>query len=387
VECLGPHHGRTLTTEAELAMNSKFAIAGVGAATPLGEAAPALLLAKAEPLFALEEAARGGADADAVHDMRVASRRLREAMRLLAPLYPGREFRRWYRRIRQVTRALGPVRDSDVFVEEFSRLAPEFGDGGRRAVAFLVGHRLGRREHELEVLNGELALLDLEQNRSSLHALAHGVAGTPDAARPFADFAHAAVAERAATVLGAQPAALDEANMAEQHALRIDYKRLRYALEAFAPCYEDDFDGLHATLVAFQDVLGEMHDLHVFLDLVRDPDLTAAATPAGVSAQDLAEVERVLSAHAHDAFLRFAALAAAHPAERLVPSLLSPLAGGHHDARTAPAVPLAGEGLTFDDEIAVPSPVTIGDEPWAEEWESSGLGLDGLVPPEEPVER
>jgi len=368
-------------------MNSKFAIAGVGATTPLGEAAPALLLAKAEPLFALEEAARGGADADAVHDMRVASRRLREAMRLLAPLYPARDFSRWYRRIRKVTRALGPVRDSDVFIEEFSRLVPEFGEGGRRALAFLVGHRAGRREHELEVLNGQLAALDLEQNRASLVRLAHAVVGTPDAARPFADFAHAAIAERGATVLGAQTAALDERNMAQQHALRIDYKRLRYALEAFAPCYEEDFNELHETLVAFQDALGEMHDLHVFLDLVRDPGRAVTAARAGVSADDFAEVEQVLYAHAHDAFEQFAALAAAHPAERLVPSLLVPLAEGPSRARTAGTAAGSPAGFTFDDEMAVPSPVEIGAEPWVEEWESSGLGLDRLVPPEEPVER
>lgn len=370
-------------------MKSKFAISGVGAATLLGEAAPALLLAKAEPLFALEEAARGGADADAVHDMRVASRRLREAMRLLAPLYPGREFGRWYRRIRKVTRALGPVRDSDVFIEEFSRLAPAFGEGGRRAVAFFVGHRTGRREHELAALNRQLAALDLDKHRASLDSLVHAVSGTPDAARPFADFAHAAVAERAAAVFGAQPEALDERNMAEQHALRIDYKRLRYAVEAFAPCYEDDFDSLHGTLVAFQDTLGNMHDLHVFLDLVRDPALGAAAGRAGVSAHDLAEVEQTLGAYAHEAFERFVALVEEHPAERLIPSLLLPLARGPVRARVVDTAAAAAGVVTvgFDDELAVPSPVEVGAEPWAEEWESSGLGLDRLVSPEEPIER
>ena len=368
-------------------MKSKFAIDGISATTPLGDAAPALLLAKAEPLFALEEAARGGADADAVHDMRVASRRLREAMRLLAPLYPGREFNRWYRRIRKVTRALGPVRDSDVFIEEFSRLAPEFGEGGRRAVAFFVGHRMGRREHELEALNRQLAALDLEKNRASLEALAHAVAGTSDAARPFADFAHAAVAERAAAVFGAQPEALDERNTAEQHALRIDYKRLRYAVEAFAPCYGDDFDALHETLVAFQDALGEMHDLHVFGDLVRDRELAAGAKRAGVSRGDLAEVEHALEAHAHTAFERFVALEAVHPAKRLVPSLLVPLAESSDHAFSVGADAGVPAPFNVDEEMAVPSPVEVGAQPWVDEWESSGLGLDSLVPPQEPVER
>jgi CHAD domain-containing protein len=120
-------------------MNKRFIVPGVSARTPLSQAAPALLLAKAEPLFRLEEAACGGDDMDAVHDMRVASRRLREAMRLLAPLYPAHRFDPWYRKVRRITRALGPVRDSDVFIDAFSRLNPSLGEGGSHAVAFFVG--------------------------------------------------------------------------------------------------------------------------------------------------------------------------------------------------------------------------------------------------------
>ena len=112
----------TPATSKESLMDQRFAVHGVDAHSPLKEAAPAILLAKAEPLFELEAAASGGADMDAVHDMRVASRRLRESMRLLAPLYPPAAFSAWYKRVRRVTRALGPVRDSDVFIDAFSRL-------------------------------------------------------------------------------------------------------------------------------------------------------------------------------------------------------------------------------------------------------------------------
>jgi CHAD domain-containing protein len=351
-----------------------------------------MLRAKAEPLFRLEEAARGGADADAVHDMRVASRRLREAMRLLEPLYPGRDFRTWYRQARRITRALGPVRDSDVFIEEFSRLGTVAGEGGRRAVAFMVGYRMGQRERELEVLNAILARLDLAGQRRAFVEMTNAIRGTSAAGRPLAGFAHAAVAERAAVVFAAQPAALDEAETDAQHALRIDYKRLRYAVEAFAPCYGDTFDDLHRTLTAFQDTLGELHDLHVFGDMLRLSERVAAAAQAGVTRNDIGEVLALLDVQARERFAAFRALVAAHPAEALRSALLLPLARPEAPVADAAAADVDVE-LEYED-LPIASPVIVGDEPWAAGWdarvpdgdEQGAAWLDPLVTPEEPID-
>lgn len=352
-------------------MDRKLAVEGVDAATPLFRAAPLILLAKAGPLFALEDAARGGADADAVHDMRVASRRLREAMRLLAPLYPDRAFRDSYRRVRSITRVLGPVRDADVFVEEFSALARELGEGGRRTVAFMVGYRIGRREQELEVLNRELAALDLVRARVAFERMATAISDSPDARRPLAEFARTAVGERIDTVAAAQAGALVESEIEAQHALRIDYKRLRYAVELFAPCYQAAFDDLHAILTAFQDVLGELHDLHLFGDMLREPATAAAAAAAGVSASDITEVTVLIDSRARERFASFAALAAAHPAPVLRHELISPLAPPPSaDAQDPPVI--------VYEELPVAAPVIIGDAPWDVGWETPVTGLAGL---------
>jgi len=307
-------------------MDKRFVLPGVDARTPLRIAAPAILLAKAEPLFELEASARGGADMDAVHDMRVASRRLREAIRLLGPIYAKRESRRWYRRIRDITGALGPVRDSDVFIDALGALAPALGDGGKRAVAFMVGFRSAQRVGELAALNRELGGLDLVTSRSKFVRFARSLAETTDAERSLVDFAHAEVTSRAAVAFGIQPHALLEANILDQHQLRIDYKRIRYAVEAFAPCYGDAFDALHATLTSFQDVLGELHDAHVFLEMLSDPERAIAAERAGVSPPDIAELVAAIDARAQNEFLRFLSLASDYPPQRLLPALLLPLA-------------------------------------------------------------
>jgi len=356
-------------------LDTRFAVAGVTARTPLSEAAPAMLLAKAEPLFSLEEAARGGADADAVHDMRVASRRLREAMRLLAPLYPDSRFGTWYRRARDVTRALGPVRDSDVFIEEFGRLGGDLGDEGKRAVAFMIGYRMGQREAELAALGKALGRLDLESRRGSFAKLAHAVIASAVADRPLADFARGAISERAAVVFGVQPAALDQANIEAQHALRIDYKRLRYAVEVFAPCYDDAFGPLHRTLTAFQDTLGELHDLHVFADMLRAPDRVEEARGAGVPASGLAEVEALIETRTRERFAAFEALAGEYPASTLLPALVRPLESA------SPPVPDADASAVYED-LPVASPVIVGEEPWCAGWEGpDDIGTGGSPPP------
>lgn len=366
-------------------MNRRFIVPGVSARTPLAEAAPALLLSKAEPLFALEAAATSGADIDAVHDMRVASRRLREAMRLLAPLYPPKAFRIWYRRVRRVTRALGPVRDSDVFIEDFAKIGGQVGEHGKRAVAFMVGYRTGQREHQLASLNAELAGLDLDRNRRAFDAFAWRLADAGAGSMPLATFAHGAVAERAAAVFGAQPLALVRENVTRQHELRIDYKRLRYAVEVFAPCYGDDFDLLHETLTGFQDTLGDMHDMHVFLEMLHSPERTEAARRAGVSPKGLAEVEAVLEARADARYRRFVALVGEHPADELLPELLLPLAR----VPEPELEPDPGNATTaVSDEIeklAVASPVVVGDEPWAEGWDAREVVVEAtpVVSPEE----
>jgi hypothetical protein len=62
-------------------------------------------------------AALEGSDIEGVHDVRVASRRLRAAMDIAAPVFPHRWFTSLHREAKQITSALGEVRDRDVLLE------------------------------------------------------------------------------------------------------------------------------------------------------------------------------------------------------------------------------------------------------------------------------
>jgi CHAD domain-containing protein len=346
-------------------MRERFSVSGVDAGTPLHAAAPAMLVAKAEPFFRLEDAARSGADVEAVHDMRVASRRLREAMRLFAPLYPGRAFARWYSKVRRVTRSLGPVRDADVFIETFGALSKQLEEPGRRAVAFLVGQRLGQRERQLELLDRQLENLDLRLARKEFARLSAAVEADGQARRPLSEFAYAQIAERAALVMRLQPDSLAESQIANQHALRILYKRLRYAVEVFATCYGDRFDAIHDVLTAIQDALGDLHDNHLFLDLVADPAVIAAAARAGVTEADLEPVAAALRARAREAYERFIALESQHPSESMLPQLLIPLTQRFEPAASDAAAPSEAASGTEADAEAESADTEMPEDPEA----------------------
>ena len=65
---------------------------------------------------ALNRAARAG-DADSIHDVRVALRRLSRCLRLFAAFYPDRAEKKIRRRIARLMAAAGAVRDCDIAIE------------------------------------------------------------------------------------------------------------------------------------------------------------------------------------------------------------------------------------------------------------------------------
>jgi CHAD domain-containing protein len=73
-----------------------------------------------------------------VHDMRVATRRLRAAMEVFEPCFPRKRFRRALKDVKALADALGERRDRDVAIESLEGLAADVPDADREALAALV---------------------------------------------------------------------------------------------------------------------------------------------------------------------------------------------------------------------------------------------------------
>jgi inorganic triphosphatase YgiF len=97
-------------------------IPGLDARMPFAEAAAATVAVRAEELFEQSENVLDMTDIERVHDMRVASRRLRAVLEIYAPCFPTDEFKPILREVKALADALGARRDPDVLLDQLAKL-------------------------------------------------------------------------------------------------------------------------------------------------------------------------------------------------------------------------------------------------------------------------
>ena len=117
------------------------------------------------------EGTRRGEDIEALHDMRVASRRLRAALSVFAAAFPPKPFAVTEKEVAKTTDALGAVRDSDVqieFMEAAISAAPESEKVGLRA---FLAHLKSERDRERVLLVKELNRLEKSAFLKDFHKL------------------------------------------------------------------------------------------------------------------------------------------------------------------------------------------------------------------------
>jgi CHAD domain-containing protein len=146
-------------------------IPGLHASMPFAEAAAATVAVRAEELFEQAENVLDTSDIERVHDMRVASRRLRAVLEIYAPCFEKSAFKPLLREVKDLADALGERRDPDVLLDRLAELEsvlPKADAPGIEAFAAPVHEEQARGneilaqalEHaEATDLRGRLALL------------------------------------------------------------------------------------------------------------------------------------------------------------------------------------------------------------------------------------
>lgn len=208
----------------------------------------------------LPAAAKG--NVDALHQARVASRRVREALPLLSS---GGRARRLGRQVRKITQALGPVRELDVALQILDEMERS-GDASRPAVSRL--RQVVARERQLlqSDMCRRLEGCDLEKLRKRALGASEKSKSRTQKRDPIR---RARARDRAARRAARLRTAIDNAASIylpdRLHDVRIAVKKLRYAMEL-----ERDVSGSRSTarirsLKRVQDLLGRMHDLEVLI--------------------------------------------------------------------------------------------------------------------------
>jgi CHAD domain-containing protein len=285
--------------------------------TPLWIAARALLKERASDFRRRLADVLHSFDAEAIHDLRVSSRRMREGLALFAPCYSPGASTRLDRRIRRVTRLLGEIRNRDEALLFFAALRDKLDSSCHSELdRLLAAFRCERNKEVAELRTGlkDISALSLARRYRQVvnFPCLFTPAGAIDLFAPLADFARETLSSRLADVLQLVPAARQEGNFAAQHQLRIAVKHFRYRMEILSFLLNSGYKERYAAVKGYQEVLGRMHDLDVFAAVCRE---------AGFAQQTATAVLEAIAQQRSRLFTDFSAMLTTTPFEAIGESL------------------------------------------------------------------
>jgi CHAD domain-containing protein len=152
-------------------------IPGLHATMPFAEAAAATVAVRAEELFEHADGVLDTSDIERVHDMRVATRRLRAALEIFEPCFPAKPYARALSEVKRLADALGERRDRDVAIAALHNFNDQMSAPDRCGIASLIE----QLRTEQEKANDDLAPLVAEDSlralRENMTELVSGAGG------------------------------------------------------------------------------------------------------------------------------------------------------------------------------------------------------------------
>lgn len=222
-----------------------------------------VMLAQWRELLRLRREVLRTSDIEAIHDLRVASRRFRAALRLFEPWLPPKSAALLNRSIRKLTRVLGALRNIDEALLFFRLHTPAGSAGGYQLCYLLTQMRCG----ELARIKESLTAFDRHRlNRTVRKAAARLEEQRMTAGKPcplpacFSD----TCTNLYQPIHDLLPLAASPDQRGSRHLLRIAVKKWRYFFETVAPVLGFDAGSILGLLKEYQTVLGRMNDVAVF---------------------------------------------------------------------------------------------------------------------------
>lgn len=283
----------------------------------MAEAGRKALLPELVKMLKHEAGSRVGDDIEDVHDMRVAIRRIRSTFRLLSAYYKPKAIDPYNRQLRRMARALGAVRDLDVMIDNLTNYANELADDRRAALQPAFAKLNDERETARRDLNRLLDkgsyrrfLVDFSQFLTTEKAGARGLEGdlSPVQVRhllPALIYDHLGHVRAYDSVIA-------DADATTLHGLRIEFKRLRYAVSLFSDIMGGTVKNFVEELKTIQDHLGSLNDVTTaearLADLIDTLDPAAAAPAIEALREYMAQMDSrraALRAQMPDIWTRF----------------------------------------------------------------------------------
>jgi CHAD domain-containing protein len=237
-----------------------------------------VLRSRLEEMCAFRAAALAFDDPEGVHDMRVASRRLRSLVKDFSPSLRQRKLRYLKEDLKRVADALGAVRDEDVALmalEKLSMTAPPEVSAGFEQFA-------NRRRRERDLARAELGEALTEEAIKEFQAefnaaLEYGLKPSRRRKGDERKAAHSLSFSQTGRdiILGLlrelqtlSASLYRPLKTKPLHRMRLAAKRLRYALELFSACWGGQLNSFAKEIARLQTSLGELHDCDEWIAVI-----------------------------------------------------------------------------------------------------------------------
>jgi triphosphatase len=270
----------------------------IGPDTSLGDMAYAVVRRQLAVLRVREPGTRLGEDPEELHDMRVATRRLRAALDIFVDVLPVRA-RNFRGELGWLAGVLGAVRDLDVQLQAQAAMVEP---GQERLWADLTALLTTEREAARAELLAALDSMRWERLKSGMAAMVQQGPNRRSSATRLAALATVPdlIETRHAAVVKSVRRAKRSGKATDFHRLRIRCKRLRYSLEFSAELYGGRTRRYTRQLSKLQNQLGLLQDAEVAAKRLADLALTAHLSAStifvmgGVAEQHRREAMRLL---------------------------------------------------------------------------------------------
>ena len=219
----------------------------------MGERAGVVLFSQWNEFCDLRELVLKQGDTDAIHDLRVASRRMRATVGLFAPFIAGKIVKHIAKELRRITRELGRLRNIDEAAIYFGALTAP--------LPALCGMLSEARMQELKAVTEILKLFPRQEMDRMLRETVAELAGIPCDDQTLPAYLSEKSIQRYQTVYDLLlPSTIPE-NIEMRHALRVAIKKWRYLLETLGQVCQHDYSTTLETLKEYQTLLGRLNDM------------------------------------------------------------------------------------------------------------------------------
>lgn len=225
-----------------------------------------VLVTRLNELLEWRKTALDWSDPEGVHSMRVASRRLRSTLRDFQPYLPKRSFASASKQLKSLADALGEVRDHDVAIQVLEEITKKAPAEHTVALKQFIEKKKELREHYRGELKALVAKNELKKLESDFGAAVEEATAIAERKRKrtapplFSKISQAIIRDRLKEFEKRSDGLFKPLDVEALHDLRIATKRLRYAIELLAPCFDRSINSHAKRAARIQTTLGDLHD-------------------------------------------------------------------------------------------------------------------------------